>query len=287
MTLLVFGTTGQLGLELQRRVGEDAPFAFLGRDRVDLGDPAACSEAITRLKPGAVINAAAWTDVDGAETAEAAADAINADAPGAMARACAALRIPFVHVSTDYVFDGTGADPWRPDDPTSPQNAYGRTKLAGEDAIRAAGGPHAILRTSWVISPHGKNFAKTMLRLGAERDRISVVADQVGAPTPAWDLAGACLTAAECLIENRSLSGTYHYQGQPWGSWADVAREVFRQASLECIVEDIDTSAFPTPASRPLNSRLDCTLTEAAFGLRLPDWRVGLSHIIAAWRATL
>lgn len=285
MTLLVFGTTGQLGLELQRRVGEDAPFLFLGRNRVDLSDPAACADAITRARPGAVINAAAWTDVDGAETNEAAAHVINATAPGAMAQACAALRVPFIHVSTDYVFDGSGDAPWRPTDTPAPLNAYGRTKLAGEDAVRGAGGPHAILRTSWVISPHGKNFATTMLGLGATRDHVRVVADQLGAPTTAWDLAGACLIAAECLMADRALSGTYHYQGRPVASWADVARALFAQAGLSCAVEDIPSAAYPTPARRPLNSRLDCTRTEAAFGLRQPDWQKGLWPIIAAWRA--
>jgi len=176
--ILVFGRTGQVAQELQRQV----PVTALGRDRADLTDPAACAAAIHAHAPAMVINAAAYTAVDRAETEEAQAEVVNATAPGAMARACADLGIPFVHISTDYVFDGSGTAPWAPDAPTGPLGAYGRTKLAGEEAVRAAGGPHVILRTSWVFSAHGANFVKTMLRLGAERPVLRVVADQVGAP---------------------------------------------------------------------------------------------------------
>jgi len=281
MTLLVFGTTGQLGLDLQRRVGGDAPFVFLGRDRADLEDPETCAEAIRSLRPGAVINAAAYTAVDRAEDDEERARTINAVAPGAMAKACAAINAPFVHVSTDYVFDGSGTEPWPPSAPTAPLSAYGRTKAAGEDAIRQTGAPHAILRTSWVISAHGNNFLKTMLRLGAERETLAVVADQIGAPTPSYDLAGACLTIARRLIEDKSLSGTYHFQGSPTASWADVARTIFAKSGLHCAVNDIETKAYPTPARRPLNARLDCSSTEATFDLSQPDWRQGIGFILA------
>ncbi|WP_370311666.1 dTDP-4-dehydrorhamnose reductase [Sagittula sp.] len=277
MSLLVFGKTGQVARELQRL----APGAiFLGRDEADLSDPAACAAAIDKIRPTAVINAAAYTAVDAAESEEPLATRINGDAPGAMARACARLGCPFVHISTDYVFDGYGTTPWPADAPTGPLGAYGRSKLSGEQAVRAAGGVHAILRTSWVVSAHGRNFVKTMLRLGAEREKLTIVADQVGGPTPAGDIAEACLAMAGQLAKDPSKSGTYHFSGAPDVSWADFARAIFARAGLACEVEDIPTSAYPTPAARPANSRLDCSATLSAFGIARPDWRNGLSTII-------
>uniref|UniRef100_UPI0026299B29 dTDP-4-dehydrorhamnose reductase n=1 Tax=uncultured Mameliella sp. TaxID=1447087 RepID=UPI0026299B29 len=241
----------------------------------------ACAAAIETHDPRAVINAAAWTAVDRAEEHEAEASAVNGDAPAAMAQACAARGIPLVHISTDYVFAGSGTDPWVETDPVAPQNAYGRTKLAGEEGVRAAGGPHAILRTSWVVSAHGANFVKTMLRLGAERDRLTIVADQVGGPTPAADIAQACLEIAGQLIADPGKSGTYHFSGGPDVSWADFAREIFAQAGLSPEVADIPTTDFPTPAKRPLNSRLDNGALTATFGIARPDWRAGLKDILA------
>ena len=277
MNILVFGRTGQVATELAR---QSQAVTCLGRDAADLTDPAACAAAIETHDPRAVINAAAWTAVDRAEEHEAEASAVNGDAPAAMAQACAARGIPLVHISTDYVFAGSGTDPWVETDPVAPQNAYGRTKLAGEEGVRAAGGPHAILRTSWVVSAHGANFVKTMLRLGAERDRLTIVADQVGGPTPAADIAQACLEIAGQLIADPGKSGTYHFSGGPDVSWADFAREIFRQSGRTTVVEDISTKDYPTPARRPANSRLDCSATEAAFGVVRPDWRVGLTDIL-------
>jgi dTDP-4-dehydrorhamnose reductase len=277
MTLLIFGKTGQVALELQAR----APDAlFLGRNQADLTDADACATAIRHNAPSAVINAAAYTAVDHAEEDETTALAVNGASPGAMARACAELGIPFVHISTDYVFAGDGDTPWTPTDPVSPRNAYGRTKLAGENNVRAAGGAFAILRTSWVVSAHGNNFVKTMLRLGAERDKLTIVADQIGGPTPAGAIADACLSIADQLQSDPNLAGTYHFSGAPDTSWADFAREIFAQSGTDCVVEDIPTTAFPTPATRPLNSRLDCTTTQQAFGINRPDWRAGLSAIL-------
>ena len=201
--------------------------------------------------------------------------------PGAMARACAELAIPFVHISTDYVFEGGGTAPWKPDDTTGPLGAYGRTKLEGEEAIRAAGGVYAILRTSWVVSAHGNNFVKTMLRLGAERDRLTIVADQIGGPTPARDIAKACHKMAQALMADPSKTGTYHFSGSPDVSWADFAREIFAQAGITCEVADIPTSDYPTPATRPLNSRMDCSTLATAFGITRPDWRLGLAEILS------
>lgn len=277
MTLLVFGHTGQVATEL-RALSPGA--TALGRDAADLSDPGACAAAIRDHAPSAVINAAAYTAVDRAEEEEDLATTINGTAPGAMARACADLGVPFVHISTDYVFAGDGDAPWRPDDPTGPLGAYGRSKLAGEEAVRAAGGAHAILRTSWVVSAHGHNFVKTMLRLGAERDKLTIVADQIGGPTPARAIAAACLAIAEQLTTDTGKTGTYHFSGAPDTSWAGFAREIFAQAGLSCAVEDIPGSAYPTPARRPLNSRLDCSGTERVFGISRPDWRHGLRDIL-------
>ncbi len=276
MTLLVFGTTGQVATELRAR----APVTALGRDRADLTDPAACAAAIRAHRPRAVINAAAYTAVDRAEGEEDLATAVNGDAPGAMAVACADLGIPLVHISTDYVFAGGGDRPWRPEDATAPLGAYGRSKLAGEAAVRAAGGAHAILRTSWVFSAHGTNFLRTMLRLGAEREALSVVADQVGGPTPARAIAAACLTIADQLAADPGKTGTYHFAGAPDTSWAEFARAIMAEAGLACTVEDIPTTAYPTPARRPLNSRLDCRMTQEVFGLDRPDWRAAVQDII-------
>lgn len=276
MSILVFGKTGQLARELALQEG----VTCLGRDQADLSDPAACAEAIRQARPQAVINAAAYTGVDKAEDEEALASRINGAAPGAMARACADLGIPLVQVSTDYVFDGSGETAWQPEDTTAPINAYGRSKLAGEEAVRAAGGTYAILRTSWVVSAHGNNFVKTMRRLGAERDRLTIVADQIGAPTSARDLALACLEMARQLIADPKKAGTYHLQGTPWVSWAGFAAEIFAQSKIACAVAEIPSGDYPTPAARPLNSRLDCTLLETVFGIAQPDWRCGLAEIL-------
>jgi dTDP-4-dehydrorhamnose reductase len=274
--ILVFGKTGQLATELQR-LGD---VVALGRDRADLADPAACADAIRAHAPRAVINAAAYTAVDRAEEEEALATIINGDAPTAMSHACAELGIPLIHISTDYVFPGTGDAPWQPDGPTAPTNAYGRSKLAGEVGIRNSGAVHAILRTSWVVSAHGANFVKTMLRLSDTRDALNVVADQTGGPTPARDIAAACLQMAGQLIVDPSKSGTYHYSGAPDVSWADFARAIFDQEGKAVTVTPIPTTDYPTPAKRPLNSRMDCGATQQVFGILRPDWRDGLNMIL-------
>ncbi|MEW2915247.1 dTDP-4-dehydrorhamnose reductase [Leisingera sp. JC11] len=273
---LVFGETGQLARELAAQGGT----VCLGRDLADFTDPYGPVARVEDTGANAVIIAAAYTAVDKAESEENLATTVNAEAPGAIARACAARGLPVVYVSTDYVFDGSGEAPWQPGDATAPVNAYGRSKLAGEEAVRAAGGAFAILRTSWVVSAHGTNFVKTMLRLGKERERLTIVADQTGAPTPARDIAAACLEIARQLQADPEKSGTYHFTGQPETSWADFAREIFARAGVACEVENIPTSAYPTPAARPLNSRLDCTSLETVFGIPQPDWRLGLKDIL-------
>lgn len=279
MRVLVFGKTGQVATELARRLPNGVTARFLGRDEADLADPPACAAAVKAAECDAVINAAAWTAVDKAETEEDAATMVNGAAPEAMALAAAARGLPFLHVSTDYVFDGAGDQPFRPEDRTAPLGAYGRSKLAGEVGVRAAGGPHLILRTSWVVSSHGANFVKTMLRLGRERASLNVVADQIGGPTPAAAIADALFTAARAMRQG-AQGGTQHFSGAPDTSWADFAREIMARAGLPCAITDIPTSAYPTPARRPANSRLDCSGFAAAFGVARPDWRAGLDDIL-------
>jgi len=276
MTILVFGKTGQVAQELASY--DDV--ICLDRAAAELSDPGACAGQIMAQRPAAVINAAAYTAVDKAEDDEALATVINGDAPGAMAQACADLGIPFVSISTDYVFDGSGTQPWRPGDATGPLGAYGRSKLQGEQLITAAGGNSAILRTSWVVSAHGNNFVKTMLRLGEDRDALTIVADQIGAPTMARDIAATCVQMAQQLIADPGKSGTYHFVGAPQTSWADFAREIFAQANFTCTVTDILSVDYPTPAQRPLNSRMDCALLETVFNIPQPDWRLGLTDIL-------
>lgn len=277
MKLLVFGSTGQVACELHRLVPEAT---FLSRAEADLSDPPSCSEAIALSDADVVINAAAYTAVDRAESDEEAAELVNGAAPAAMARTAAAKGIPFLHISTDYVFHGGGTRPWQPDDDTTPLGAYGRSKLAGEHGIRAAGGRFVILRTSWVFSAFGSNFVKTIRRLGQSRDSLNVVADQIGGPTAARDIAATLVEMARQLQAGRGAPGIYHYAGEPDVSWADFAREIYRQAGLPTVVNDIPTAAYPTPAQRPLNSRLDCSTLQAVYGIVRPDWRASLSTVL-------
>ena len=260
----------------------DITVIALNRAAADLRDPKACVQAITD-HAGAVdvvINAAAYTAVDKAEVEPDTAKVINSDSPSYMARACATANLPFLHISTDYVFNGQGTQPWRVGDATGPLGVYGRTKLDGEHGVVAAGGDYAVLRTSWVFSAHGANFVKTMLRLAETRDALTVVGDQIGGPTPARDIADALLKMARAFHAKTGSSGIYHLAGAPYVSWADFAREIFEQADSAVAVTDIPTSEYPTPAARPLNSRLDCSALTDAFNIRSPDWRIGLSHVL-------
>ncbi|WP_422039315.1 dTDP-4-dehydrorhamnose reductase [Roseibium sp.] len=275
--MLVFGSSGQVATELRERLPDAV---FLGREEADLSVHTNIGGIIEEIGPAAIINAAAYTAVDKAEEEEALALKLNAQAPAEMAKAAARLSIPLVHISTDYVFDGSGETAFAPDAGTAPLGAYGRTKLKGEQAIVAAAPVYAILRTSWVFSAHGANFLKTMLRLSETRDHLTIVADQIGGPTPASAIAEACVKIARSLAADPSKAGTYHFSGVPEVSWADFAREIFRQAGRSVAVEDIPTSAYPTPAKRPLNSRLDCR-SLAAFELNRPDWKDGVADTLA------
>ena len=274
--ILVFGEMGQVARELQAHKDVIA----IGRNQADLSNPSTCAEAIWRYKPCAIINAAAYTAVDKAESEESLANVINGDAPGAMARTCADLDIPLVHISTDYVFDGSGSTPWSVTDTPNPQNAYGRSKLKGEQVIHESGCVHAILRTSWVISAHGTNFVKTMRRLSETKDNVTVVGDQIGGPTCARDIAQTCISVAEQLIRDPSKLGIYHYSGQPNVSWCQFANAIFEKMDRKTAAIPISTTEYPTPAVRPLNSRLNCEATHNIFGVPRPFWRVGLEEIL-------
>jgi dTDP-4-dehydrorhamnose reductase len=279
MKVLVFGETGQVATALRKRAG-DIDLVTLGRDQADLGMPDMLRAAIDATDANVIINAAAYTSVDKAETDRDQAEQVNHFAVGTMARAAAKRGLPFLHISTDYVFPGDGDKPWAPDAATGPLGVYGATKLRGEQAIIFADGPHAILRTSWVFSAHGNNFVKTMLRLGADRLSLNIVDDQIGGPTAADDIADALLVMARAYATGDQASGVYHFAGAPDCSWARFAREIFTQSGLNVTVTGIPTTDYPTPAKRPLNSRLDCATLEADFGIKRPDWQRSLDHVI-------
>jgi len=277
MRLLVFGHDGQVAREL-RRLRPNA--RFLRRSEADLSDPAHCGAVIRDQLPEAVINAAGYTAVDQAEDEEPLATIINAAAPAEMARASTTLKIPFVHLSTDYVFGDRTDAPQAVTHPVAPQNAYGRSKLAGERAISAGRGCYAILRTSWVFSAWGSNFVKTMLSLSDTREELAVVDDQIGGPTPAIDIARACLAVVEGLAADPGKRGIYHYAGAPDVSRSQFAEAILAAAGRRVAVRGVPSSTYTARAARPLNSRLDCALTEAAFGLKRPDWRRGLEDVL-------
>lgn len=223
--ILVFGKTGQIAMELSVLNDVQA----LGREEANLSYPQSCYDAVLLNKPEVVINAAAYTSVDSAEADEKLAKLINGEAPAAIAKACAKLDIPLVHISTDYVFDGSGTTPWSSFDIPNPQNVYGGSKLQGENAVVSSGCTFAILRTSWVVSAHGNNFVKTMLRLSETRNHLTVVDDQIGGPTCARDIAHACVLIAKKLIDEPAKAGIYHYSGQPDVSWCQFANAIFEK----------------------------------------------------------
>lgn len=285
MRALLFGPSGQLGRELlDRAAGHDVMLLPVDRAMVDLTDAEAVADVVERAAVDIVINAAAYTAVDQAEAEEDLAHAVNADAPGAMARACAARGLPLIHVSTDYVFDGSGAAAWRETDPVGPIGAYGRTKLAGERAVSDAGGRFLIVRTSWVFSPHGRNFVKTMLSL-ADRPELRVVDDQHGRPTAAGDLAEALLVAARRMVEEPDgpVRGLLHFAGEGATTWRGFAEAVFAAAGGPSpVITPVTTGEYPTPAARPANSVLDCGRAEALLGVRPRAWRDGLAETLRA-----
>lgn len=283
--VLVLGARGQVGRALCREQGEDA--IGLGRDKADLSNPSALPDILSAYAPGAVINAAAYTQVDKAEQEETLAYTINAEAPAVMAEWCRIHNIPFVHYSTDYVFDGAGHTAWREEDQTNPLNIYGKSKREGERKIEQAGGKYLILRTSLVYDAHGENFFNLMLKLGAKEEEIKVVKDQCSAPTYAPHLAHATVTALRrATILDHFPSGIYHLSNSGYATRYEFAQAIFKAAEESGMhlrvekVTPVASSHYPRPAQRPAFSALDCSKAKTILGVHLPEWHVGVTDCI-------
>jgi dTDP-4-dehydrorhamnose reductase len=289
MKIAVTGKTGQVATSLLERGSSGRhEIVLLGRPELDLADPALVARALEAVAPDAVVSAAAYTAVDRAESERDLAQAVNADGAGAVAVAAARLGVPLVHLSTDYVFDGRLDRPYVETDATGPTGVYGASKLAGEAAVLAAHGDNtAVLRVAWVYSPFGNNFVKTMLRLAADRDEVAVVADQIGNPTSALDIADGILRVVENLGANRdpTMRGVFHMTASGEAAWADLAVAVFAASAARggpsARVRPIATREYPTAAQRPANSRLDCRRIAAVHGVKLPDWRGALEAVVS------
>ncbi|MGK9067526.1 dTDP-4-dehydrorhamnose reductase [Stutzerimonas chloritidismutans] len=288
MRILVCGANGQVGHELVDRARTYGLEALgMTREQLDITQTEAVCSVVRNLGPDLVINAAAYTHVDNAEANSAQAYAVNRDGAASLAEACRRVSIPLLHISTDYVFSGEAREPYKETDAVAPTGVYGESKLAGERAIEAALERHVILRTSWVYGVHGHNFVKTMLRLGRQRDALSVVADQHGCPTAAGSIAEVLLTLAQRYLQGNDLAwGTYHYSGRSPCTWYDFAVEIFRQAAAKGLlakqpkVSSISTAQYPTPARRPAWSVLDCSKFESTFGVDTRDWKAELSGVL-------
>ncbi len=293
MKILLFGKNGQVGWELQRSLAPLGEVVALDHDGApglsgNFADPDSLAATVRAVAPDLIVNAAAHTAVDKAESEPELARALNALAPGVLAREAAASGALLVHYSTDYVFDGSGDAPRAEDAPTEPLSVYGRTKLEGEQLIRASGARHLIFRTSWVYAARGGNFARTMLRLAAERDTLTIIDDQHGAPTGADLLADVSAHAARMTLANPALAGTYHLVAGGETTWHAYARHVIEFARARGVpikvaseaIRPVPTSAFPTPARRPANSRLDTRKLQQTFGLKLPAWEQGVDRML-------
>lgn len=288
LRIAVTGWTGQVVCAMLERVPVGVEVIAIRRPELDLAVPRTVAPALRAARPDVIVNAAAYTAVDQAESEPDIAMRVNGEAAGEAARAAAALGIPVIQLSTDYVFAGTLERPYREDDATGPISAYGASKLAGEQAVAAATADHAILRTAWIYSPFGKNFVKTMLRLAETRDELGVVADQAGCPTSALDIADAVFAVARNLTgrtDDASLRGVFHMSATGEAVWADVAEAIFaereRLGGKPVRVKRITTADYPTPARRPANSRLDCGKLALAHGVRLPEWQASLKPCVA------
>lgn len=287
MRIAVTGKAGQVvSALLERGAVQGHKVVALGRPELDLSNPASVAAALAAAAPEAIVSAAAYTAVDKAESEADLAQAVNGAGAGAVAVAAAALGVPLVHVSTDYVFDGTLDRPYRETDPTGPSGVYGLSKLAGEQAVLAGCRDAAVLRVAWVYSPFGANFVKTMLRLAADRDEVGVVADQIGNPTSALDIADGILRVAGNLAgsDDTALRGIFHMTAAGEASWAEFAEAIFAASAARggasAGVRRIATADYPTPAKRPANSRLDCGLIARTHGVILPDWRSSLDPVV-------
>jgi dTDP-4-dehydrorhamnose reductase len=292
MRIVLLGKNGQLGWECQRSLSPLGELIALDRHSAnacgDLSQLQNLEDSLISLQPDVIVNAAAFTAVDQAETESELAFLINAEAPKGLARTALKLNALMVHYSTDYVFNGSGSKPWRENDATAPLNGYGHSKLAGEQAIVASGCRHLIFRTSWVYATRGNNFAKTMLRLAQQRDQLSVIDDQIGAPTSAELIADVSAHAIKQTLTQSTSQGLYHLSASGETSWYHYAKMVLAQARLQGIalkagpeaVQAIPTSAYPTSAQRPLNSRLDVTKLETTFNLTMPTWQTGVERML-------
>lgn len=288
MRIVVTGKTGQVATALAERAAErGATLIAVGRPELDLAHSQQGLDVIAAARPDVIVSAAAYTAVDKAEGDMEMAAAVNAGGPSALGQIAAQLRVPIVHLSTDYVFDGNKTEPYVESDPTNPLSVYGMTKLAGEIAIAQATPNHVILRTAWVFSPFGANFLKTMLRLAADRPELGVVDDQFGNPTSALDIADAVLTVAENLhssLDEGALRGIFHMTGHGEGSWADFAAEIFAASRAlggpVAAVARISTADYPTPARRPANSRLRCDKLERIHGVVMPPWQTSTRTVV-------
>ena len=293
MKILLLGKNGQVGWELQRALaplGEVIALDFdsAGPLKADFSNPESLAATVRAVAPTIIVNAAAHTAVDKAESEPDFARALNATSPAVLAREAASLGAWLMHYSTDYVFDGGGSTPWHEDSPTGPLSVYGATKLEGEEAIRASGCAHLIFRTSWVYATRGNNFAKTMLKLAKERERLTVIDDQIGSPTGADLLADLTAHALRAAVARPELAGTYHAVANGETSWHGYARHVieYARAAGQPIkvapeaVEAVQTSAFPTPARRPANSRMNTSKLRNAFDLALPSWQAGVERML-------
>ena len=286
--ILVTGSNGQLGSELKVLEKEFAQFEFVFTDvaELDLTDEAAIEKACAELKPAFLLNCAAYTAVDKAETDLELATKINATASKYLAEASKKHGAKLIQVSTDYVFDGTAHTPYTEDVPTSPDSAYGRTKLEGEQLVQENCDDYMIIRTSWLYSSFGNNFVKTMIRLGTERDELGVIFDQIGTPTYAADLAKAIM---DCVVgidseEVSDWAGIYHYSNEGVCSWYDFAKEIFRQEGIECNVRPIETVEYPTPANRPHYSVMNKKKIKSTFGITIPHWVESLARCLEQLR---
>jgi len=288
MRILVTGANGQIGFALKQKLSGEKRLLALTRDTLDITDETAVNKVVGSFNPDIIINAAAYTAVDKAESEEQLAYQINCDGPKFLAKAANAIDAAIIHISTDYVYDGNKIEAYVETDTVNPQGIYGKSKLAGEVEVVKYCNKHIVLRTAWVFGKHGDNFVKTMLGLGQKRDSLAIVGDQFGGPTYADDIADAIIKIAKKLKENKNISwGTYHFSGYPYVSWYEFAQQIFSQALKNEVIKNmpklasIDTNAYPTPAARPKNSRVNCDKIKTQFDIEPSNWINSLKDINA------